>query len=108
MNDPIDLCNKNFRAPQNDLQKYNSLGSLLESIIPLAYFCVYTPLFAVDALQAILQAWNQTPDMSTNLAGWSSSQPLPCFQPTANWKGVSCFRQQDRSDGNCTGHISGL
>ncbi|CAM6039846.1 unnamed protein product [Sphagnum compactum] len=63
---------------------------------------------ALDALQAILQAWNQTPDMSTNLAGWSSSQPLPCFQPTANWKGVSCFRQQDRSDGNCTGHISGL
>jgi hypothetical protein len=80
------------------------------SIIPLAHFCVYTPLFAVDALQAILQAWNQTPDMSTNLAGWSSSQPLPlpCYQPTANWKGVSCFRQQDRSDGNCTGHISGL
>ncbi len=78
------------------------------SIIPLAHFCVYTPLFAVDALQAILQAWNQTPDMSTNLAGWSSSQLLPCYQPTANWKGVSCFRRQDRSDGNCSGHILGL
>jgi hypothetical protein len=62
----------------------------------------------MDALQAILQAWNQTPDRSTNLAGWSSSQPYPCFQSTPNWKGVSCFRQQDRSDGNCSAYISGL
>ncbi|KAH9544877.1 hypothetical protein CY35_12G018800 [Sphagnum magellanicum] len=64
----------------------------------------------LDALQGILQAWNQTPDMSTNLAGWSSSQRNPCFNPqsTANWKGVSCFRVQDRSDGNCSAHISGL
>jgi hypothetical protein len=81
---------------------------------------------ALDALQAILQAWNQTPDMSTNLAGWSSSQLNPCYNPqftanwkgvscpcynpqsTANWKGVSCFTVQDRSDGNCSAHISGL
>jgi Leucine-rich repeat (LRR) protein len=64
----------------------------------------------MDALQATLQAWNQTPDMSTNLAGWNSSQLNPCFnlQSTANWKGVSCFRLQDRSDGNCSAHISGL
>jgi hypothetical protein len=60
------------------------------------------------ALQAILQAWNQTPDMSTNLAGWNSSQLTPCFHSTADWKGVTCYRQQDRGDGNCTAYISGL
>ncbi|KAH9544888.1 hypothetical protein CY35_12G019600 [Sphagnum magellanicum] len=64
--------------------------------------------YELEALQAILQAWNQTPDMSTNLAGWNSSQPFPCFQPTASWKGVSCWRTPDRSDGNCTAYISGL
>ncbi|KAH8944982.1 hypothetical protein BDL97_12G015600 [Sphagnum fallax] len=60
------------------------------------------------ALQGILQAWNQTPDMSTNLAGWNSSQLTPCFYSTADWKGVTCYRQKDRKDGNCTAYISGL
>ncbi|KAH9544895.1 hypothetical protein CY35_12G019900 [Sphagnum magellanicum] len=60
------------------------------------------------ALRGILQAWNQTPDMSTNLAGWNSSQLTPCFHSTANWKGVTCYRQADRRDGNCTAYISGL
>jgi hypothetical protein len=77
------------------------------SIIPLADFCVH-PLFAVAALRGILQAWNQTPEMSTNLAGWNSSQLTPCFDPTANWKGITCYRQADRGDGNCTAYISGL
>ncbi|KAH9544873.1 hypothetical protein CY35_12G018700 [Sphagnum magellanicum] len=75
-------------------------------------YCSHVQTFfyqqGLEALQAILQAWNQTPDMSTNLAGWNSSQPLPCFQPTGNWKGVLCFTVQDRSDGNCSAHISGL
>jgi hypothetical protein len=66
----------------------------------------------IAALQAILQAWNQTPDMSTNLAGWNSSQPLPCFQPTANWKGVTCYRLPNTNNEgyttNCSAYISGL
>ncbi|KAH9544878.1 hypothetical protein CY35_12G018900 [Sphagnum magellanicum] len=50
--------------------------------------------------------------MSTNLAGWNSSQPKPCFQPTANWKGVGCYRfPNTNSEGNitnCTAYITGL
>ncbi|CAM6080074.1 unnamed protein product [Sphagnum tenellum] len=68
------------------------------------------------AVQGILRAWNQTPDMSTNLAGWKSSQTfgwnssqlIPCFQSTPDWKGVSCYRFKDSNDGNCTAYISGL
>ncbi|KAH8944984.1 hypothetical protein BDL97_12G015700 [Sphagnum fallax] len=64
------------------------------------------------ALQGILQAWNQTPDMSTNLAGWNSSQLTPCFNSSANWKGVTCYRvpntNNEGNTTNCSAYISGL
>ncbi|CAK9250073.1 unnamed protein product [Sphagnum jensenii] len=64
------------------------------------------------ALQGILQAWNQTPDMSTNLAGWNSLQLRPCFNSPANWKGVTCYRVPNKNNAgnttNCSAYISGL
>jgi hypothetical protein len=45
---------------------------------------------AVKALQDIFGAWNMsTPDINVNLAGWSSSQPYPCYIGQF-WKGVLC------------------
>ncbi|CAK9258985.1 unnamed protein product [Sphagnum jensenii] len=64
------------------------------------------------ALQGILQAWNQTPDMSKNLAGWNSSQLTPCFNSPANWKGVTCYiipnTNNEGNITNCSASITGL
>jgi hypothetical protein len=53
------------------------------------------------ALQAILGDWNQsTPNVSTNLPGWLTSDTIPCF--TDAWKGVLCVRYPRPNDNPVT------
>ncbi|CAK9866644.1 unnamed protein product [Sphagnum jensenii] len=55
----------------------------------------------LKALQTILGAWNEsTPDMMTNLAGWSSSQPYPCYN-NQSWRGVTCSFYADNITHPC-------
>ncbi|CAK9219119.1 unnamed protein product [Sphagnum troendelagicum] len=55
----------------------------------------------VYALQSILAAWNEsTPDMTTNLAGWSSSQIFPCYN-NQSWRGVICSFYVDNITDPC-------
>jgi hypothetical protein len=55
----------------------------------------------LEALQTILGAWNEsTPDMMTNLAGWSSSQPYPCYN-NQSWGGVICSYYVDNITDPC-------
>ncbi|KAH9537688.1 hypothetical protein CY35_16G066100 [Sphagnum magellanicum] len=55
----------------------------------------------LEALQTILGVWNEsTPDMMTNLAGWSSSQPYPCFD-RQSWRGVVCSFHADNITDPC-------
>ncbi|CAK9264221.1 unnamed protein product [Sphagnum jensenii] len=55
----------------------------------------------VEALQTILGAWNEsTPDMMTNLAGWSSSQIFPCYT-NQSWRGVICSFYPDNITHPC-------
>jgi hypothetical protein len=55
----------------------------------------------LEALQTILGAWNEsTPDMTTNLAGWSSSQPYPCYT-NQSWRGVICSYYVDSITDPC-------
>jgi hypothetical protein len=47
----------------------------------------------VDALQKLWGVWNlSTPDLESNLAGWSSSQQNPCSSELGYWQGVTCLR----------------
>ena len=53
---------------------------------------------AVDVLQTLWGNWNKsTPNPSSNLAGWSSTQGKPCnsmFDDRSlvdNWRGVECL-----------------
>ncbi|KAG0557516.1 hypothetical protein KC19_11G136800 [Ceratodon purpureus] len=73
----------------------------------------------LDALQSLWAAWNQsTPNPASNLAGWNSSQRLPCSQEydnfTPNWRGVQCLDASidctttNTSEVNCNGYIIGL
>ncbi|KAH9537691.1 hypothetical protein CY35_16G066300 [Sphagnum magellanicum] len=53
------------------------------------------------ALQTILGASNEsTPDMMTNLAGWSSSQQYPCYS-NQSWRGVICSYYADNITDPC-------
>jgi hypothetical protein len=55
----------------------------------------------LDALQTILGAWNEsTPDMMTNLAGWSSSHLKPCYN-NQSWRGVTCSYCADNITDPC-------
>jgi hypothetical protein len=55
----------------------------------------------VEALQTILGAWNKsTPDMVTNLAGWSSSHRHPCYG-SQSWRGVICSYYADSITDPC-------
>nr|XP_024366788.1 probable LRR receptor-like serine/threonine-protein kinase At1g53440 isoform X4 [Physcomitrium patens] len=44
----------------------------------------------VDALKDLLRAWNQTPNLETNLAGWDMNSTFPCFDK-GDWRGVQCL-----------------
>jgi len=50
-------------------------------------------LVAVYALKQLWNAWNGTPELQTNLAGWNAlaneSQMMPCV-PDSPWRGVFC------------------
>jgi hypothetical protein len=64
---------------------------------------------AVDALQALLGAWNaSTPEPESNLAGWSSSQIYPCSQDfnftAPNWRGVQCVMNVGCIPNDTTGY----
>lgn len=50
----------------------------------------------VDALKDLLRAWNQTPNLETNLARWDTSSTSPCIDK-GNWRGVQCLNFS-----NCT------
>ncbi|KAG0561584.1 hypothetical protein KC19_9G075600 [Ceratodon purpureus] len=74
---------------------------------------------AVNAMQAILGAWNtSTPHPESNLAGWNSSQIFPCEQEyvngNPNWRGVQCLThinchpKVNSSDIDCSAFIVGL
>jgi hypothetical protein len=59
----------------------------------------------VDALQAILKAWNQSTP-AANLPGWSltgsnDSFSFPCFVDVP-WKGVLCLQYVDPNNPNIT------
>ncbi|KAH9552963.1 hypothetical protein CY35_09G095400 [Sphagnum magellanicum] len=61
----------------------------------------------LDALQAILGDWNQsTPNVSTNLPGWSNQNVYPCFYSA--WKGVLCLRYPIPNSTNILSIVVGL
>ncbi|CAM6078987.1 unnamed protein product [Sphagnum tenellum] len=67
----------------------SSPPQLLRKWAPASY-CIADPMGGLKALQDVFGAWNtSTPDINVNLAGWSSSQPYPCFVGQF-WKGVLC------------------
>jgi hypothetical protein len=50
----------------------------------------------VEALQVMWAEWNKsTPNLDSNLAGWSSTQRYPCSgyynYTTPNWRGIQCL-----------------
>jgi hypothetical protein len=60
----------------------------------------------IEALQTILGAWNEsTPDMMTNLEGWSSSQIFPCYN-NQSWRGVVCIFYADNITDPCNYTVS--
>ncbi|KAG0566923.1 hypothetical protein M758_7G090500 [Ceratodon purpureus] len=62
---------------------------------------VYHP-YELDALQKLWNEWNKsTPDTSSNLAGWSSSQMKPCESDIGYWRGVTCLRPFCGTETNC-------
>ncbi|KAG0624024.1 hypothetical protein M758_3G218400 [Ceratodon purpureus] len=76
---------------------------------------------SLDALQAMWGAWNaSTPDLSSNLAGWSSDETnftsiYPCQSLNSadatipNWRGVFCLKTNCNStSGDCNVEIIGL
>lgn len=69
----------------------------------------------VNVLQNLREAWNWTPDLDMNLAGWSGSQKAPCdiaalrdtgvrnLEYVANctaWRGVECMHLPNETSGN--------
>jgi len=54
----------------------------------------------LNTLDELWRNWNKsTPDLSTNLPGWSStgpdnSAPDPCYYANAAWRGVECLQKQ--------------
>ncbi|KAH8938138.1 hypothetical protein BDL97_16G066700 [Sphagnum fallax] len=60
----------------------------------------------LEALQTIFGAWNEsTPDRTTNLAGWSSSQQYPCYNDQS-WRGVICSFHADNITDPCNSTIN--
>nr|XP_024366890.1 LRR receptor kinase SERK2-like isoform X3 [Physcomitrium patens] len=46
----------------------------------------------LDALKDLLRAWNQTPNLETNLAGWYINSKFPCLlERHRKWRGVQCI-----------------
>ncbi|KAG0615338.1 hypothetical protein M758_5G033200 [Ceratodon purpureus] len=76
----------------------------------------------LEAMQAIWAAWNKsTPNLHINLAGWNSTQRIPCWQNNLwfgwynrsepNWRGVQCLDQGfncTATTNDCSGYIIGL
>jgi serine/threonine protein kinase len=49
--------------------------------------------YELNAIQKMWAAWNSsTPEKSRNLAGWSSTQTLPCESDLGYYQGVTCIR----------------
>ncbi|CAM6065206.1 unnamed protein product [Sphagnum tenellum] len=63
------------------------------------------------ALQSLWQAWNNTPNIDTNLAFWTSSNHIffPCYNAASNWRGVTCLRSDiPNGNGNQNTWVIGL
>lgn len=66
--------------------------------------------FVEEALQKLWEAWQDTPNLSSNLAGWGSSKNQLCeyLDPNANatispgWQGVQCSNYCNNTNDNCT------
>ncbi|KAG0557513.1 hypothetical protein KC19_11G136600 [Ceratodon purpureus] len=83
-------------------------------------YTTYWPPEQLDALQSLWAAWNRsTPNPGSNLAGWNSSQTLPCWQEydqfAPNWRGVQCLDAKmdctapdSTNKSDCNGYIIGL
>lgn len=85
-----------IRSDLETVARRKGEGSSSECI--LCMFCDGFEL--VNALDELWRNWNKsTPDLSTNLPGWSSTgpdntAPDPCYYTTAAWRGVECLQKQ--------------
>ncbi|CAK9236615.1 unnamed protein product [Sphagnum troendelagicum] len=83
-----------------------ALVLLSSAVSSYCYFIIYLDN-ELAALHTILGDWNQsTPSVSTNLPGWSSQNPYPCFSDA--WKGVLCVQYPIANSSNRWSFVVGL